>query len=238
MRALKILILFIVVLSGCSKKYLDSREEEFFSRRVLAAWDDIEGRVISGDEKGFTMGLQVKNFVEVRDSLRLKEVYMRGYEAEDGIIEQNFFLGFSEVIGGCTIVGFSCLTGCAYYYRSSTNIPNPVPVEIAVAVLIPVGIAGFSLMMDGLPQYVKSIKKIPAHVRLDTLCVGEKLLSDEDVKIVLENTNFEKIYYTNEYGNIELKFNEIIPEPTKADSVLNIIVRYAELIDTVDVRIK
>jgi hypothetical protein len=35
-----------------------------------------------------------------------------------------------------------------------------------------------------------------------------------------------------------LKFNEIIPAPSAADSVLNLIIRYYDLVDTVDVKIK
>ncbi len=231
-RVFKIVILFIVFLSGCSKKYLAFREEEFFGRRVLAEREILEGEVIDRNEEGLTIGLQVKGFVEVRDSLRLKEVYMRGYEGKDGRIEQNFFFGLFEVIGGCSIMGSCCVAGFGAGYDS----PDGMPSASVSAGLIPVGIIGFSIMMDGLPQYVKSIKEIPAHVRLDTLCIGGKLLSDEDVKVVLENSNFERSYYTNEDGNIKLKFDEIIPEPMKTDSMLNLIIRYYELVDTVRVR--
>jgi hypothetical protein len=48
--------------------------------------------------------------------------------------------------------------------------------------------------------------------------------------------DFEKEYYTDEYGNVKLKFDEIIPESTEADSVLDLIIRYYELVDTVEVR--
>jgi len=79
---------------------------------------------------------------------------------------------------------------------------------------------------------------IPAHVRLDTLCVDRVLLSDEKVKIMLENTNFEKLYHTDEDGNVELKISEIIPEPTESDSILNIIIRYEEMVDSVEVKLR
>jgi len=61
-------------------------------------------------------------------------------------------------------------------------------------------------------------------------------LSKQKIKISVERLDFAKMYYTDEDGNIELKFDEILPEPTDADSVLSIIMRYYELVDTVRVR--
>ncbi|MEJ2354854.1 MAG: hypothetical protein P8Y62_03005 [candidate division WOR-3 bacterium] len=233
MKDLKIFILLVVGLSGCSNKYLASREEEFFDRKVLGEWNHMEGRVVSRDEEGFTMGLQIKNFVEIRDSLRLKEVYMRGYEGKDGKIEQNFFFGLIEVLGGCSIMGSCCVAGLKAGYDS----PDGVPSASVSACLLPIGIIGFSIMIDGLPQYVKSIKEMPAYVRLDTLCFARKLFAAEKVKIMLGNTGFIKTYYTDGNSNLEVKFDEIISEPAEADSVLSLIIEYEELADTVEVNI-
>jgi len=55
---------------------------------------------------------------------------------------------------------------------------------------------------------------------------------------MLKNTSSEKAYYTDKNGNIKLKFDDIIPEPAEADSVLNLIIQYEELIDTVNVEVK
>jgi hypothetical protein len=61
-------------------------------------------------------------------------------------------------------------------------------------------------------------------------------LRDYKVKIMLENTNSEKTYYTDENGNLELKFDEIIPESTEVDSTFSLIIEYGDLIDTVKVK--
>jgi hypothetical protein len=61
-------------------------------------------------------------------------------------------------------------------------------------------------------------------------------LRDYEVRIILKNTNSEKIYNTDRKGNLDFKINEIIPEPAEADSVLELIIRYYELVDTVKVR--
>lgn len=48
---LRIIIIFlpIVLLSGCSKKYLDSREEELLDRKVLNSWKDLDAKIIEQD---------------------------------------------------------------------------------------------------------------------------------------------------------------------------------------------
>ena len=54
---------------------------------------------------------------------------------------------------------------------------------------------------------------------------------------MVENSDFKKTYWTDKNGNIELKFNEIIPESTVDDSMFNLIIQYEELFDTVNVNI-
>jgi len=153
MKALKIMILFIIVLSGCSKKYLDSREEEFLGREVLKSWKDLRTEIIAQSDESFSLNFQINDLIEVRDSLKLKEVYMRGYERGDGRIEQNFFLGFFEVIGGCAIVGSCCLAGCAASYDSPRG-----ELPVWVVGLVPVGIAGF-FSNDGWSSSICSVHK-------------------------------------------------------------------------------
>jgi hypothetical protein len=82
----------------------------------------------------------------------------------------------------------------------------------------------------------KSVKIMPDHVKTNRLCVDSAVVSIDKVKILVENTDFGKIYWTDESGNIELKFNEIVPEPTEADSVFNIIIQYGDLFGAVKVR--
>jgi hypothetical protein len=62
-------------------------------------------------------------------------------------------------------------------------------------------------------------------------------LIKQKIKVMVENSDFKKTYWTDKNGNIELKFNEIIPESTVDDSMFNLIIQYEELFDTVNVNI-
>ncbi len=228
MKALKIMILFIVVLSGCSKKYLASTEEELIDHRVFSSWKELDGKVVGLSDKGFSLGLQVKDFAIIRDHLKLKEVYVRS-SGEGG----SFMAQLGAVVGfvGC-IWGYNYAKSANCWYGEDDKVMEGCMVSCASFFTF------FGFMKRGASRDFESVKIIPDYIKIDTICVDSVSLSEEEVKIMVKNTNFEKLYYTSKEGNIDLIFDEIIPEPTEADSILNLIIRYYELVDTVDVNIR
>lgn len=82
----------------------------------------------------------------------------------------------------------------------------------------------------------KDVKPVFRFMKMDTVRVDSMLLPRQKIKVSVEEADFEEIYWTDEEGNIELRFEEIIPEPADAYSVLRLIIRYEEMVDTVKVR--
>ena len=222
-----IVFLFFILFSGCSEKYVGLNDEDLAEREILASWKELDCEIIEQDEKSFSLNCRVKGFVSVGDHQGLSKDYRDNLDkGEGGVIP--FILGGLVGIGGFVGGGLYSLSDYNYTYDINTG-----GCWFAAGSCI-VG----AVMMYAGAKDSKSVKIMSDHVKTNRLCVDSAVVSIGKVKVIVENSGFEKTYWTDESGNIELKFNEIIPEPTEADSVLSLIVQYEELVDTVNVKIK
>ncbi len=223
MKTLKIIFLFIIVLSGCSEKFVAAREEGLIGRE----WSVLDTEILGQYNVGLVLNLNVKEFVEVRDSVKLAKLYgsrRRG-------------IGKYKISGGCAIAGCTALwIGCAtmsYAYNPYDGF------ETLVAWLGGVGgIGALCFISSGLTDFVRYDREGPYYIKKNIICKNSTPLRDNKVKIMLKKTNSEKTYYTDNYGIIKVKFDEIIPEPTEKDSIIDIIIQYKELADTVNVEFR
>ena len=235
MKDLKIIILFIVVLLGCSKRYLARTEEEVLDRKIINSWESLNSKIIEQANHNFTLNFQIKDYVGVRDSVEIIEIYKRGLKKKDGSIKQDNSMSCAQVSIGAVIGGCGCLAGTYFSYMELAHV-ELLDAKTAFEIVSCI-IGGTVLTVDGFRQFHESSKAIPTHIREDTVCIDSVSLSKEEVNILVEKTDFGKIYWTDENGDIELKFNEIIPESTVDDSMFNLIIQYEELFDTVNVNI-
>lgn len=237
MKALKIIILFVIVLSGCSSKHILRTEREPLEREILESWDELKGKIFKRDSLGFSLSFQVKNFDVVKKRLRVKEFYEYG----SGDPEEKSIQALSGLVLGCSgcVLGYKCGESMDEEYASMTKsllFPTFSGKGCIAACIF--ALPGFVMMGDGMNKGREYTKVIPDFVKIDTVCVDSLFLVKQKVKFLAEKVDFEKAYYTDEDGNIELSFDEIIPEPTEADSILNIIIQYEEMVDTLDVRLR
>jgi hypothetical protein len=251
MKTLKIIILFVVILSGCSHKYVDV-EGRSLDDKIIASWEELDCKIVEQDEQGFSLGLQVRDIIVVGDSIKAVEPYngmsMLG-DVKSGPSVGDRFFGCLGVGAGCTlgVLGLMFSGGPPMIGASE---PPEIPASWTVGCITAAGI-GALVAVASASVVSKGSKSTPVGKggkRLGkdciyTMCTGSNALVRkgtplmvEKVKIVVENTNFEKTYWTDENGNIKLKFEDIIPEPLAADSVLNLIIHYYELVDTVEVK--
>jgi hypothetical protein len=222
-----IVFLFFILFSGCSEKYVGLNDEDLAEREILASWKELDCEIIEQDEKSFSLNCRVKDFVSVGDRQGLSKDYRDNLDkGEGGVIP--FILGGLVGIGGFVGGGLYSLSDYNYTYDINTG-----GCWFAAGSCI-VG----AVMMYAGTKDSKSVKIMPDHVKIDTICVDGAVLSDDKVDIMIRDKDFEKIYYTNKNGNIELRFDEIITAPGEADSVLDLIIQYEELVDTVNVKIK
>ncbi len=229
-----IVILMFIVFFGCGRGYLASPKGDLSKRKVVDSWRELDADVVRVYEGKVLLNIRVKDFSVVGKRLRLKEVY--GYGSVDANAGGKGFLAFVGLLAGC----YGCYSGYKYGlerdedYTPSLLFPNPSDEGCQTACLW--SLPGFLLIaIDRLSEDERA-KVTSDFIKEDTVCVTGELLSIKKVKIAIEKSNFKKIYYTDEYGNIELGFDEIISEPIEVDSVLNFIIRYYELVDTVEVR--
>jgi hypothetical protein len=216
-----ILFVFIGFLSGCSNKYIIAKEEGLIDRE----WRVLDTEILGQYDVGIVLSLNVKEFVEVRDSVKLAKLYE----------SRRRKIGKYKILGGCAIAGCTALwIGCAIM----TNAYDPsFEFETPVAWLGGVGgIGTLFFISSGLSDLSKSDRDKPYYIKKNVICKNSAPLRNDEVKILLKNTGSEKNYYTDEDGNIELSFEEIIPEAAESDSVLNLIIQYEEMVDTVKVK--
>lgn len=231
MKALKILVFFVFVLTGCSGRHLIRTEEELIDHRVFSSWRELESEVVELNGGDFSVNLQVKNIAVVVDNLRRKEVYMNGSVGEGSDFLQSFF--------GLAVIYLGFQGGCAYaksgdYYM----FPDDEKLMGGCLIFLASCFLGASIVDDGLSKGTEYVKVMPESIKIDTVCVDSVFLSEDEVKVFVEKTDFEKIYYTDKDGNIKLNFEKIIPEVAESDSMFNLIIQYEDLVDSVDVKIK
>jgi hypothetical protein len=216
-----ILILFFILFSGCSNKYAVARDEGLISRE----WNILDADIVEQDDVRFSLDLQVKDFVEVKDSVKLMELYE----------SKRRRVGSSKILGGCAIAGCATLASACATLAWANNPSDP---NFAWFYGIVGGVGALAFIVSGVSDVVKFERTESDYIRKNIICKNSTPLRNSEVKIMLKNINSEETYYTDENGIIQLKFEEIIPEPAEADSILNLIIQYKELVDTVNVEFR
>jgi hypothetical protein len=228
MKALENMIILIVFafFFGCAENQLIRSEEELIGREASPLRSELDVKIISQDDQGFSLAAQIKNIAFVRDSTRMKEFYVRSSGGGEVFVA---LLGAAVGYGGCLI---------GQNYGKSGDCMHDGGDKLVEGCMISFAscLGGLGVMTLGASRGSESIEFMPNYIKIDTVCVDSLVLVKQKVKVLIGNTDLEKEYYTDEYGNVKLKFNEIIPAPTNADSVLDLIIRYYDLVDTVEVR--
>jgi hypothetical protein len=227
MTAFKIMILFVVILlTGCSQDHFIRRQEEVVTRESSPLRNELDVKVISQERNGFSLVSQMKNIAFVRDSLKLEELYLHGSEGNKDIMA---FSGTAIGFGGC-FGGFGYARSADCLYGEDEKVIEGCMMSFVSALL------GSAMVSEANSQGSEFTKIMPGFVKRDTICVDSIILIKQKIKIMAENSDFEKVYYTDEYGKIDIKINEIFPEATQSDSIINLIIRYYEIVDTVKVK--
>ena len=234
MKDLKIIILFIVILSGCSRKYIKTGEEEPTDFGILSSGKNLAVSIVKQSEVNLSINLQVRecDFVIVKDSQNIDNPDLRVLETVSDKIRAD---GVSKVLWGCALAGCAGLASAVFVYGEAVNPSGGGRYRLATCIGVIGGVGSLALSTNGIVQAAGASSIERESYKIDTVCFNSISMSGKKAEVKVENANLEKIYWTDEDGNIELKFNEIIPEPTEADSVLNIIIRYGEMADTVEV---
>ena len=107
MKAMRILVLFVIVLSGCSNKYVAAREEGLIERE----WSVLDTEIRGQYNVGLVLNLHVKEFVEVRDSVKLRKLYESRRKR----------IGRYKILGGCAIAGCATLASSITAYSWMVN---------------------------------------------------------------------------------------------------------------------
>jgi len=220
----KTIILFLFLLFGCSQKYADV-EVKSFGGKATGSSKQLCCTVVEQDEEAFSLNCKIEYSVIVKDSVKTKEFGRREELKKADIL---IALGMASIYSGC-LGGF--------YYVKSQDYPTDEVFETGCFISSVSCLTGLAMIVGGGKRRLTVVESGYDLIKRDTACVDSILLIGQKIKVELEESNFEKIFWTDENGNIELRFEEIIPEPTEADSTLNLIVKYEEMVDTVDVGI-
>ncbi len=230
MKTLKILILFVVVLFGCSKEYLARTEEELVGQK----WSVLDTKIVSRDNENLSLNIQVKNFGRILDSLKLKKFNENQVEKKQGFKRQDYLTAC--IIGGCMLGVSACVYGY-YGWELIWGYDLSMPERCLLIGLLPSEVIAYVYLCKNLSKSEEFDEKVLSYALIDKVCLGSAVVSIDKIKVKIEDMGFEQTYFTDEYGNIELKIDEIIPEQTEKNSVLNLIIQYEKLVDTVEINI-
>jgi hypothetical protein len=225
MKDLKILILFIIVFSGCSNKYLESSEEGPIGRE----WSVLEARIVAENEENISLNLQINDFVEVLDSIDSNVEFRLDNNKRKNVVD------IKRILTGCTL-GVSTILASAWSFLSYCNDPSGTSEYLWGCIALGGGILSSYFILDGFSPYDKFMPVDSYYTHRNQKCIGSEMLFYGMVQVLTENSEFEKTYYTDANGNVELKLEEILPKTTDADSVLNLIIKYKKMADTIKVR--
>lgn len=224
--------MFICFVSGCSEKYVGSRDGGLLGEDIVESWEKLDVKFIDQDEEGFSLNCQIIDLVEVNDSVRLSIS-----EQQDNSIRKKR-VGVYKLLGGCAIAGCATLAAFDAAYGEMVDPAGGSGYNLATCYGVVGGVGALFFIVSGILEFTKSDGAKPYYIRKRQVCIDSTPLRDEEVKIMLEKTVFEKTYYTDKNGNIELEIKDIVPEPTEADSVLRLIVQYEDMADTIDVKFR
>ncbi len=220
------LLIFFVLFCGCGGDSLIRKEERLVDREPHPLRSELDVRVVSRDEKGFSLFSQIRNIAFVRDSVELKEFYVHGSEEESDVMA---FLGAGIGLAGMAWGYRYAKSGSCLYDGVDKVLPGCMFSCFS-------GLLGAAMVSESGSQGEEFIKVLPGYIKRDTVCVDSISLIRQKIKVEVGNSDFEKVFYTDEHGAIEVKFDEILSDSTVVDSFFNIIIRYYEMADTVEVR--
>lgn len=221
-----IVVIVFVFFSGCAKKQLIRREEVLVDRRSSPLRSVLDVRVVSRDEQRFSLFPQIKNIAFVKDSVRVEELYVHGSEESADVIG---ILGAAIGFVGC-IGGYKYAESGNCLYDGGERIVDGCAISFVSAAL------GAAIISESGSRGSEFIKIMPGFMKRDTVCLDSIFLIKQKIKVLVEDSDFEETYTTDENGSLELKFGEIIPEPKEADSILSLIIEYGEMVDSVKVK--
>jgi hypothetical protein len=156
MRTLKIIILFVIVLSGCSEKYVVPSEQELLGENFVGSWKKLEVKVIEQDEKTFYLNCQVKDLVGIRDSVNLSI-----FEQKDEVRRKKTN-GLGKAFTGCVIGGCAVLASAATMYSYGVDHPSEEIYPILAACYGVVGgITSLYFISSGLKEFFESDRAKP-----------------------------------------------------------------------------
>lgn len=231
---LKTVILFLFFLFGCSHKYVDVKGRSL-DKKIVTSWKELDADTARRYDEEILLNVQVKDFVEVRDSMKAREVYRSVFGGRDVYAKKNYF-GTSEILTGCAIAGGATLAAFYAAYGEMVDPAGGRGYSLATCYGVVGGVGALCFILRGFSKSGKTVKLEPYSIHINRVCVDSTVISIDKVNILIEDKNFRKEYFTDEDGNIELKMNEIIPDPTEADSILNLIIQYESMVDSVKVR--
>jgi hypothetical protein len=224
----KTIILFLFFLFGCSHKYVNA-ERESLDGKVVASWEELDCKIVEQDEQDFSLGFEIRDIAVISGSAKLVEPYKRSSrEKKDVWNPLGMLVGLGGCIGGCYYGLHDNISWCGEFDEDRFDRGCVISFTSCVA--------GLGMIFIGNAHKRKIAKAIPAFIKEDTVCTGGESLSIQKVKISINRLDFVKTYWTDGDGNIGLQFDEFNPEPAGADSVLNLIIQYEEMVDTVMVR--
>ena len=220
---LKTIIVFLFLLFGCSNKYVDINRVSIHGG-VVDKWEELGCGIMEQDEKGFFLSFWIDDMVVVGDSIKAEEFVKR----EDGrkadiLVALGMAIIYSGGLGSC------------YYVKSQDYFTDEV-LETGCFISSVSCLSGLAMIVWGGNSRSSDIKSRRDFIKGDTVCVDSESLSKKKIKISIDGSDLEKSYYTDKSGNVKLSFEEIIPEPTVADSIIGLIIKYEEMVDTVNVR--
>ena len=114
MKTLKILVLFVIVFSGCSRGYLANPEEEIAEREVVDSWREMDVDIIRIYDGKLRLNIRVKDFDAVRGYVKSGEFNMLRSEGKQG--------DWPPV--GALVAFAGCLGGCGYALSNFSLFPS------------------------------------------------------------------------------------------------------------------
>jgi hypothetical protein len=194
------------------------------SKKVVASWEELDCSIVEQGGRSFSLGVRINDMVVIGDSVKAKEYVKR----EDGsradiLVALGMAIIYSGGLGSC------------YYLKSQDYFTDEV-LETGCFISSVSCLSGLAMIAWGGNSRSPDFKSGRDFIKNDTVCVASESLSKKKIRISIDGSDFEKEYYTDKNGIIQLKFDEIIPEPKEGDSVLNLIIRYEDMADTVEVK--
>jgi len=146
----KTMILLIIVLSGCSNKYVTAREEGLIGRE----WSVLDAEILGRYNIGLILNLSVKDFVEVKDSVKLARLYKSSRRR----------IGTYKVFGGCAIAASATFASFNSAFAWLNDPSEDIFLTLAWCYGIVGGVGALYFISSGLADFSKSDRAKPHYI--------------------------------------------------------------------------